>query len=200
MDPVTRVTGRAVPLDRGDVDTDQIIPAPWMKRVERTGYADGLFEKWRADPSFVLNRPERSGATILVTGPNFGCGSSREHAPWALRDHGFRAIVAPSFADIFRGNLPNSGLVPAEAAPDVVAALMRATTDDPAATVTVDVASRTLDCPAAGVRAEPFSLDDSAHHRLVNGLDEIDLTLALADRIAAHERTRPAWLPKGRST
>lgn len=132
MDPVTRVAGRAVPLDRSDVDTDQIIPARGMKRVERTGYAAGLFEKWRRDPAFVLNDPAYRSAPILVSGPNFGCGSSREHAPWALRDHGFRAIIAPGFADIFRGNLPNSGLVPVQAAPAVVAALLAAVTADPA--------------------------------------------------------------------
>ncbi|QKG24468.1 3-isopropylmalate dehydratase small subunit [Actinomadura verrucosospora] len=196
MDPVTRVTGRAVPLDRSDVDTDQIIPARWMKRVERTGYADGLFEKWRRDQDFVLNDPAYAGASILVSGPNFGCGSSREHAPWALRDYGFRAVVAPSFADIFRGNLPNSGLVPVQAAPDVVSALLAAVTADPATEITVDVAGRLVRCAAIG--EAPFVLDESAHHRLVHGLDEIDLTLARSDAIAAHERTRPPWMPTGR--
>jgi 3-isopropylmalate/(R)-2-methylmalate dehydratase small subunit len=196
MEPVTRVAGRAVPLDRSDVDTDQIIPARWMKRVERTGYADGLFEKWRRDPAFVLNDPAYAGASILVSGPNFGCGSSREHAPWALRDFGFRAIIAPSFADIFRGNLPNSGLVPVQAAPDTVSALLAAVTADPATEIVVDVAGRTVRC--AGVCDAPFELDESAHHRLVRGLDEIDLTLARDAAIAAHERTRPPWLPTGR--
>src|SRR5262245_20367802 len=113
MDPVTRITGTAVPLDRSDVDTDQIIPAVWMKKIERTGFEDGLFQKWRRDPQFVLNQPERQDATILVSGPNFGCGSSREHAPWALRDYGFKVVITPGFADIFRNNLPNVGLDPA---------------------------------------------------------------------------------------
>lgn len=198
MEPVTVVTGRAVPLDRGDVDTDQIIPARWMKRVERTGYADGLFEKWRRDPDFVLNRPEYRGGTILISGPNFGCGSSREHAPWALRDYGFRAIVGPGFADIFRGNLPNSGLVPVQVAPEIAAALLAAATADPATEIVIDVVERSIDCPAAGVRDSPFHLDDSAHHRLVNGLDEIDLTLGRNEAITAYERTRSPWLPTGR--
>ncbi len=199
MEPVTVVTGRAVPLDRGDVDTDQIIPARWMKRVERTGYADGLFEKWRRDPDFVLNRPEYRGGTILISGPNFGCGSSREHAPWALRDYGFRAIVAPGFADIFRGNLPSSGLVPVQVAPEIAAALLAAATADPATEIVIDVVERSIDCPAAGVRDSPFHLDDSAHHRLVNGLDEIDLTLGRNEAITAYERTRSPWLPTGRA-
>ncbi|NEA29948.1 3-isopropylmalate dehydratase small subunit [Actinomadura bangladeshensis] len=198
MEPVTVVTGRAVPLDRGDVDTDQIIPARWMKRVERTGYADGLFEKWRRDPDFVLNRPEYRGGTILVGGPNFGCGSSREHAPWALRDYGFRAIVAPGFADIFRGNLPNSGLVPVQVAPEIAAALLAAATADPATEIVIDVVERSIGCPAAGVHDSPFQLDDSAHHRLVNGLDEIDLTLSRNEAVTAYERTRSPWLPTGR--
>lgn len=198
MEPVTVVTGRAVPLDRGDVDTDQIIPARWMKRVERTGYADGLFEKWRRDPDFVLNRPEYRGGTILVGGPNFGCGSSREHAPWALRDYGFRAVVAPGFADIFRGNLPNSGLVPVQVAPEIAAALIAAATADPATEIVIDVVERSIGCPAAGVHDSPFRLDDSAHHRLVNGLDEIDLTLGRNEAITAYERTRSPWLPTGR--
>ncbi|MEU6744887.1 3-isopropylmalate dehydratase small subunit [Spirillospora sp. NPDC046719] len=196
MEPVTRVAGRAVPLDRSDVDTDQIIPARWMKRVERTGYAAGLFEKWRRDPAFVLNDPAYRGAPILVSGPNFGCGSSREHAPWALRDHGFRAIIAPSFADIFRGNLPNSGLVPVQAAPAVVAALLAAVTADSATEIVVDVAGRTVRCD--GVCDAPFELDASAHHRLVHGLDEIDLTLARDEAVTAYERTRPPWMPTGR--
>lgn len=199
MEPVTVVTGRAVPLDRGDVDTDQIIPARWMKRVERTGYADGLFEKWRRDPDFVLNRPEYRGGAILISGPNFGCGSSREHAPWALRDYGFRAIVAPGFADIFRGNLPSSGLVPVQVAPEIAAALLAAATADPATEIVIDVVERSIDCPAAGVHDSPFHLDDSAHHRLVNGLDEIDLTLGRNEAITAYERTRSPWLPTGRA-
>ncbi|MFC1410912.1 3-isopropylmalate dehydratase small subunit [Streptacidiphilus sp. N1-12] len=195
MDPVTTVSGRAVPLDRSDVDTDQIIPAVWMKKIERTGFEDGLFQKWRRDPEFVLNRPERAGATILVSGPNFGCGSSREHAPWALRDFGFKIVITPGFADIFRNNLPNVGLVPAQADPATVAALLKATTEDPSVEITVDVAARVINCPAAGVVDAPFFLDDAAHYRLVNGYDLIDLTMALDPAITAHEFNRPAWLP-----
>ncbi|WP_037912301.1 3-isopropylmalate dehydratase small subunit [Actinacidiphila yeochonensis] len=197
MDPVTRVTGTAVPLDRSDVDTDQLIPAVWMKKTERTGFEDGLFQKWRRDPEFVLNQPERKDATILVSGPNFGCGSSREHAPWALRDYGFKVVVTPGFADIFRNNLPNTGLVPAWADPGTVRALLDATTADPTAEITVDVVARVIHCPAAGVADAPFFLDDAAHHRLVNGFDQIDLTLQLDDLIAAHESRRPDWLPTG---
>jgi 3-isopropylmalate/(R)-2-methylmalate dehydratase small subunit len=195
MDPVTTVRGRAVPLDRSDVDTDQIIPAVWMKKIERVGFEDGLFQKWRRDPEFVLNQPERAGATVLVAGPNFGCGSSREHAPWALRDFGFKVVITPGFADIFRNNLPNVGLVPAQANPEVVRALLRATTEDPTVEITVDVAARTIDCPAADVQGAPFFLDDAAHYRLVNGYDLIDLTMQLDAAIGDHELQRPAWLP-----
>jgi 3-isopropylmalate/(R)-2-methylmalate dehydratase small subunit len=197
MDAVTTVTGRAVPIDRADIDTDQIIPAVWMKKIERVGYEDGLFQKWRRDPEFVLNRPERKGANILIGGPNFGCGSSREHAPWALRDYGFKVIIAPSFADIHRNNLPNTGLVPAIPAEDVWRKLIDATLADAAAQYTVDIVERTIDCPAAGVEAAPFFLDDAAHYRLINGLDLIDLTLALDAEIAAYEAKRPEWLPVG---
>ncbi|WP_037603348.1 3-isopropylmalate dehydratase small subunit [Streptacidiphilus rugosus] len=195
MDPVTRIRGRAVPLDRSDVDTDQIIPAVWMKKIERTGFEDGLFQKWRRDSEFVLNRPERAGATVLVSGPNFGCGSSREHAPWALRDFGFKVVITPGFADIFRNNLPNVGLVPAWADPETVRALLDATTADASVEITVDVENRLIQCPEAGVVDAPFFLDDAAHYRLVNGLDLIDMTLQLDQAIAEHEQRRPDWLP-----
>jgi 3-isopropylmalate/(R)-2-methylmalate dehydratase small subunit len=186
------ITGRAVALDRSDVDTDQIIPAAWLKRVERTGFAAGLFEAWRGDPSFVLNLPGADQAKILVTGANFGCGSSREHAVWALQDYGFQAVVAPSFADIFRNNAISSGLVPAQVSPEGSARLFAALSADPAAGVVVDVAARTV---SAGQVQEPFALADFAQWRLLEGLDDIALTLRYEDAISAYEVTRPAWRP-----
>jgi 3-isopropylmalate/(R)-2-methylmalate dehydratase small subunit len=195
MRAVPSVVGRAVPIDRPDIDTDQIVPAVWMKKIERVGFADGLFQKWRRDPAFVLNQPERHGAKILIAGANFGCGSSREHAVWALRDYGFRAVIAPSFADIHRNNLPNSGLVPVAAPATVVDAFMAATTVDATAEIVIDVVRRVVSCEQADVHEAQFFLDDAAHHRLVNGLDLIDLTLRLDARISDHERDRPDWLP-----
>jgi 3-isopropylmalate/(R)-2-methylmalate dehydratase small subunit len=186
------ITGRAVALERSDVDTDQIIPAAWLKRVERTGFAAGLFEAWRGDPSFVLNQPGADQARILVTGANFGCGSSREHAVWALQDYGFQAVVAPSFADIFRNNAISSGLVPAQVSAEGSARLFAALTADPAADVIVDVAARTV---SVGEVQEPFVLADFALWRLLEGLDDIALTLRYEDAISAYEVTRPAWLP-----
>jgi 3-isopropylmalate/(R)-2-methylmalate dehydratase small subunit len=195
MQAVRVITGRAAPLDRADVDTDQIIPAHWLKRVERTGFGAGLFSAWReADPDFVLNRPEYAGASILVAGPNFGVGSSREHAVWALTDYGFRAVVAPRFGDIFRNNATKTGLVPVVVEPAVGEALLRAVQADPALEVTIDVERRELSAPAAGIRA-PFPLDDFTRYRLMEGLDDIGLTLRHADAIAAYEARRPAWLP-----
>jgi 3-isopropylmalate/(R)-2-methylmalate dehydratase small subunit len=191
---VSKVTGRAVALDRRDVDTDQIIPAAWLKRVERTGFGAGLFEAWRADPGFVLNQPGAGGARILVAGANFGCGSSREHAVWALQDFGFDAVVAPSFADIFRGNSIGAGLVTAQADEAAVTAMFAALAADPAAEVVVDVAERTVSMPAAGLTA-PFALPDYARWRLLEGLDDIGITLRHIDAIAAFESGRPAWLP-----
>ncbi|MGO9501216.1 MAG: 3-isopropylmalate dehydratase small subunit [Streptosporangiaceae bacterium] len=194
MQAVQRVAGRAVALERSDVDTDQIIPAAWLKRVERTGFGPGLFGAWRENPDFVLNRPGAAEAKILVAGANFGCGSSREHAVWALQDFGFRAVIAPSFADIFRGNAVGSGLVPAQADEDTVAALFAALAADPDAEVVVDVAARTVEVAAAGI-AGPFVLADYAHWRLLEGLDDIAVTLRHSDAIAAFEAHRPAWLP-----
>jgi 3-isopropylmalate/(R)-2-methylmalate dehydratase small subunit len=191
---VRRIAGRAVAVERADIDTDQIIPAAWLKRVERTGFGCGLFEAWRTDPAFPLNRPGADRAMILVAGANFGCGSSREHAVWALQDFGFRAIVAPSFADIFRGNAISAGLVPAEAPAEAVAALTRALAADPDAEVVVDVAERTVALPSAGIRAG-FELADFARWRLLEGLDDIGLTLRHEDAISAYEAHRPAWLP-----
>ena len=191
---IRRIAGRAVALDRRDVDTDQIIPAAWLKRVERTGFAQGLFGAWREDPAFALNLPGAAEAKILVAGANFGCGSSREHAVWALQDFGFQAVIAPSFADIFRGNAVSSGLVPAAAAEQAVARVFAALTADPAALVVVDIADRTLAVPSAGV-AERFALDDFARWRLLEGIDDIALTLRHAGSITAYETGRAAWLP-----
>jgi 3-isopropylmalate/(R)-2-methylmalate dehydratase small subunit len=194
MKAISQVAGRAVALDRRDVDTDQIIPASWLKRVSRTGFAPGLFGAWREDPSFVLNQPGAGQARVLVAGANFGCGSSREHAVWALQDFGFAAVVAPSFADIFRGNAVSSGLVPAQAGEDAVARIFAALAADPAAEVVVDVAGRTVSVPSAGI-SEPFALADYDQWRLLEGLDDIAVTLRHSGAIAAHEARRPDWLP-----
>jgi len=191
---VQRIAGRAVALNRRDVDTDQIIPASWLKRVERTGFAAGLFAAWRADPDFVLNQPGASAAKVLVAGPNFGCGSSREHAVWALQDFGFQAVVAPSFGDIFRNNSVAAGLVPAQASQDSVTRLLAALAADAQAEVMVDVAACTVAIPSAGL-LEPFDLADYARWRLIEGLDDIALTLRREQEITAFEAGRPAWLP-----
>ena len=188
------VSGRAVPLERADVDTDQIIPASWLKRIERTGFGEGLFSAWRADPDFVLNRPEYEGARILVAGPNFGSGSSREHAAWALQDYGFAAVISPRFADIFRGNSLKIGLLPVQLPAETVEQLQRAVTADPTIEVTVDLESRTVSAPAAGVEAT-FEIDDFTRWRLLNGLDDIGLTLRHEADISAFESRRPDWLP-----
>ncbi len=194
MDPVRQISGTAVPLRRSDVDTDQIIPSEWLKRVERTGFGKGLFAEWRADPDFVLDQPRYSGATVLVTGPNFGTGSSREHAVWALQDHGFRAVVSPRFADIFRTNCTKAGLLPVEVDAAVGEVLLAAVEADPATVVTIDVESRTLMAAAAGV-STTFPLDDFTQMRFLEGLDDIGLSLRHADEIAAYEASRPGWLP-----
>jgi 3-isopropylmalate/(R)-2-methylmalate dehydratase small subunit len=191
---VTRIAGRAVALDRRDVDTDQIIPASWLKRVERTGFGAGLFGAWREDPGFVLNRPGATEAKVLVAGANFGCGSSREHAVWALQDFGFQAVVAPSFGDIFRNNSVAAGLVPAVVSEQAADRLFAALAADPGAEVVVDLAGRTVAVPAARVR-EPFELADYARWRLMEGLDDIGLTLRHEQEISAFEAGRPAWLP-----
>ena len=192
MEPFTTHAGRAVPLRRSDVDTDQIIPSDWLKRVERTGFGQGLFSQWREDPSFVLNAPQYQGASILLAGENFGTGSSREHAVWALQDFGFRAVVSPRFADIFRSNALKGGLVPVQLQPDVVEALMALVEQDPDVEVTVDV--ERLEVRAGSIVAE-FPLDDFTRWRLLEGLDDIGLTLRADNDIASFERTRPAHLP-----
>ena len=192
MEPFTVVTGRAVPLRRSNVDTDQIIPAEYLKRITRTGFADGLFAAWRTDPSFVLNDPSYDGATVLVAGPDFGTGSSREHAVWALQDHGFRAVIAPRFGDIFRGNATKAGLLPVVLEQDVVTALQDLVEGDPDTEVTVDLESRQV---RAGALAAEFSIDDYTRWRLLEGLDDIGLTLRHSEAIGAYEQARPAWFP-----
>ncbi len=197
MEAVRQITGTAVPLDRSDVDTDQIIPSVWLKRVERTGFGEGLFSQWRADPDFVLNRPEHAGAEVLVAGPNFGTGSSREHAVWALLDYGFRAVVSPRFGDIFATNCTKAGLLPVPVEQEVSDRLMRAVEADPALVVTIDVENRTLVAPVAGIETS-FPLDDFTRWRFLEGLDDIGLTLRHADLVAAYEAGRPSWLPTTR--
>jgi len=194
MKPVAVVTGRAVPLDRSDVDTDQIIPSDWLKRVERTGFGAGLFSEWRDDRDFVLNHPEFVGATILVAGANFGTGSSREHAVWALMDYGFEAVVSSRFGDIFKNNCTKQGLVPVEVSPEVDRALIDAVTADPSLELTIDVAAGTVEAPAAGITGT-FPLDHFTRERLVNGWDDIGLSLRYEDDLDAYGAARPGWLP-----
>ena len=193
MQPVHIVTGRAVPLERTDVDTDQIIPSEWLKRIERTGFGAGLFSEWRDDRGFVLNREEHAGATVLLAGRNFGIGSSREHAVWALVDYGIKAVVSPKIADIFKSNSTRSGLVPAEVDDDLGTALMAAVVADPTLEITVDVERRLVEAPGAGISG-PFRLDDVARERLLKGLDDIGVTLTHAADIDAFEARRPAWM------
>jgi 3-isopropylmalate/(R)-2-methylmalate dehydratase small subunit len=194
MKPVSIVQGTAVPLDRSDVDTDQIIPAHWLKRVERTGFGRGLFSTWRDDRDFVLNDERYAGAKILVAGPNFGTGSSREHAVWAIMDYGFEAVVSPRFGDIFRNNSTKNGLVPVLVPADVGEALLRAIEADPTLEVTVDVDRRVLAAPAAGIECE-FPLDDATRERFLGGLDDIAISLRHESDITAYEATRPDYLP-----
>ena len=194
MEPFTTHTGRAVPLRRSNVDTDQIIPASYLKRVSRAGFGEGLFAAWREDPSFVLNQPQYDGATILVAGTDFGTGSSREHAVWALTDYGFRAVIAPRFGDIFRTNSTKAGLLPVALPEATVSALQDAIEADPATEVVVDLDNRVVLAEAAGIKA-PFEIDDYTRWRLLEGLDDIGLTLRHVDDITAFEQSRPAWLP-----
>jgi 3-isopropylmalate/(R)-2-methylmalate dehydratase small subunit len=193
MEKFTSHTGVAAPLRRSDVDTDQIIPAEYLKRVTRTGFADGLFNAWRADPTFVLNNPVYAGATVLVAGARFGVGSSREHAVWALQDYGFRAVIAPSFGDIFRTNALKGGLLPVRLDEDAVSALWQAIEASPGAEVTVDLIAREVRTPSL---TWPFELDDHSRWRLIEGLDDIGLTLRHVDDITRFEATRPAWRPR----
>ena len=196
VEPVREIVGRAVPLDRSDVDTDQIIPSDWLKRVERTGFGEGLFSEWRESSDFVLNRAQFQGddRRVLVAGPNFGTGSSREHAVWALQDYGFEAVIAPRFGDIFRNNALKGGLIPVMLPEPVVRRILDAIEDDPTLEIVVDVVDRRVAVPALDLD-EPFDLDDHTHHRLVNGLDDIGLTLQHTDDIADYEAGRSDWLP-----
>ena len=189
---------RAVPLDRSDVDTDQIIPSDWLKRVERTGFGEGLFSEWRESSDFVLNQEQFDGAQILVAGPNFGTGSSREHAPWALEDYGFRAVISARFADIFRNNCLKIGLLPVELPADVVTRIMRTVEDDPSVEIVIDVVDRRVAVPAIDLD-EPFDLEDFHHYRLLEGLDDIGITLRHVADIDTFEARRPPgpreWWP-----
>src|SRR5580658_139042 len=194
MEPFTTHTGRAVPLRRTNVDTDQIIPAEYLKRVSRAGFGEGLFAAWREDPAFVLNQPQYAGATILVAGTDFGTGSSREHAVWALTDYGFRAVIAPRFGDIFRTNATKAGLLPVVLPEATVAALQDAVEADPATAITVDLDARCVLAEAVGVAA-PFEIDGYTRWRLMEGLDDIGLTLRHVDTITAFEQSRPTFLP-----
>ncbi len=192
MEPVTLIEGTALPVDRSDVDTDQIIPAEYLKRVERTGFGPFLFAEWRKDPDFVTNDPRYAGASILLAGANFGCGSSREHAPWAIEDAGFRAVIAPSFADIFRNNCTKIGLLPVELREESVRALMDAVLDDPGTRIVVDLDQRVVRAPGID---EVFDMEDFTRWRLMEGLDDIGLSLRNEEKITAYEATRPDWLP-----
>jgi len=188
------LVSHAAPLDRSDVDTDQIIPAQHLKRVERTGFGRFAFEQWRKDPDFPLNRPEYAGAGILLAGANFGCGSSREHAPWALEDAGYRVIVAPSFADIFRNNCANIGVLTVVLEEQTVTALMRRAEREPEAELVVDLAAQTL--TDADGKAHAFEVDPAVKQNLLQGLDRIELTLLQEAAIADYERTRSDFLPR----
>ena len=192
MEAFTTHTGRAVPLRRSNVDTDQIIPAHWLKKVTRDGFEDGLFEAWRKDETFILNQPERQGATVLVAGPDFGTGSSREHAVWALQNYGFKAVISSRFADIFRGNSLKNGLLTVVLEQKIVDALWELTEKDPTAEVTVDLEAREV--RAEGITAS-FELDENSRWRLLNGLDDIGVTLQQQEAIDRYERERERSAP-----
>ena len=194
MKAVQIVSGRGLPLRRSDVDTDQIIPAEWLKQVERTGFEKGLFSTWRDDRDFVMNDERFAGASILVAGPAFGVGSSREHAVWAIQQAGFDAVIAPSFSDIFRNNCTKNGLVPVVLPEAAVTRIWEAIEDSPATEITVDMERRTVEVPSIGLD-EPFPMDDATQHRFLNGLDDIGITLVHADDIADFETSRPDWMP-----
>ena len=194
MQAVRVVSGRAVPLDRSDVDTDQIIPSDWLKQVERTGFEKGLFSEWRDDPAFVMNDERFAGATILIGGPNFGVGSSREHAVWAIQQSGFEAVISPRFGDIFRNNSTKNGLVPVVVSPELGQQLLEAVDANPDLEITIDVERRLIEVPELGI-AEPFPLDDATQERFLEGLDDIGLSLRHVDRIDGFEQRRPGWMP-----
>jgi 3-isopropylmalate/(R)-2-methylmalate dehydratase small subunit len=193
MEAFTKHTGRAVPLRRSNVDTDQIIPAHWLKQVSRTGFEKGLFSRWREDPSFVLNTPPYDQGSVLVAGPDFGTGSSREHAVWALRDFGFKVVLSPRFADIFRGNAGKQGLVAGVISEADLEAAWAAIEADPGVSMTVDLEARTA---SIGTLEVPFEIDDYTRWRLLEGLDDIGLTLRNEDAISQFEARREAWRPR----
>ena len=193
MEPVQRVSGKALPLGWDDVDTDQIVPSDALKRIERTGFGQFLFAQWREDPEFVMNRSEHEGAVVLLAGKNFGSGSSREHAPWAIQDYGFGAVIAPSFADIFKNNCAKIGLLAIELPEEAVRKLVDAVREDPETVITVELTERTVTGP--NVR-ETFDMDDFTRRRLMEGLDDISLTLTHEDELEEYERSRPDYLPK----
>jgi 3-isopropylmalate/(R)-2-methylmalate dehydratase small subunit len=193
MKKVSIISGRGVPLKRSDVDTDQIIPAEWLKRVERTGFEKGLFSTWRDDRNFVLNDERYVGASVLVAGPSFGVGSSREHAVWALQQGGFDAVIAPSFSDIFRNNCTKNGLLPIVLSEPTVNCIWAVIENDATAEITIDLHRFTVEIPSAGI-TEKFDMDTETQQRFINGLDDISITLADADAISKFEASRPAWL------
>jgi 3-isopropylmalate/(R)-2-methylmalate dehydratase small subunit len=193
MKKVSIISGRGVPLKRSDVDTDQIIPAEWLKRVERTGFEKGLFSTWRDDRNFVLNDERYVGASVLVAGPSFGVGSSREHAVWALQQGGFDAVIAPSFSDIFRNNCTKNGLLPIVLSEPIVNRIWAVIENDSTAEITIDLHRFTVEIPSAGI-TEKFEMDSETQQRFINGLDDISITLADADAISKFEASRPAWL------
>ncbi len=197
MQPVHIVQGTAVPLDRSDVDTDQIIPSDWLKRVERTGFDKGLFAEWRDDPSFVMNQEQYSGANILIGGPNFGTGSSREHAVWAIQQSGFAAVISPRFGPIFKNNCSKNGLVAVEVTAELGERLLRAVEADPGLELTIDVDRRTVEVPALDLEFG-FELSDAVRERFLEGLDDIGITLRHEDAIGEFEATRPAFSPTTR--
>ena len=194
MEPVEIVFGTALPLNRSDVDTDQIIPSDWLKRVERTGFDRGLFSEWRDNPSFILNDERFTEATILVAGPNFGTGSSREHAVWAIQQYGFKAVISPRFADIFRNNCTKNGLVPVEVSDEIGEDLLQAIENNPELILTVDVAKRTLEVPDANISWK-FPLEEAVQERFLKGLDDIGITIKHEEIIHKYQQDRPAWLP-----
>jgi 3-isopropylmalate/(R)-2-methylmalate dehydratase small subunit len=193
MKAVSIITGRGVPLKRSDVDTDQIIPAEWLKRVERTGFEKGLFSTWRDDRNFVLNDERYAGASILVAGPSFGVGSSREHAVWAILQGGFNAVIAPSFSDIFRNNCTKNGLVPVVLSEPTVNRIWEILESDATAEITIDMQRLTVEIPSAGI-TEKFDMDASTQDRFIRGLDDIGITMTKGDAISSFETSRPAWL------
>ncbi|WP_455118412.1 3-isopropylmalate dehydratase small subunit [Rothia mucilaginosa] len=193
MEPIIKHTGIGVPLRSSNVDTDQIIPAVYLKRVTKTGFDDALFANWRKDPEFILNQEPYKHGSVLVAGPDFGTGSSREHAVWALRDYGFKVVISARFADIFRGNSGKQGLVTAQVAQDDIELIWKALEHEPGTEITVDLESKTV---TVGALVVPFEIDDYVRWRLMEGLDDIGLTLQNLEAIEAYEAKRPSWMPR----